>query len=331
MLDNLNETWTDGFLDNLLSGLIFGFSAVFIIKHKMTLGSLILLQNYMPKIFNIINIVSRTNFKFTKQLAEYDKLFEIISMPVEHNGSEEFKWNTDIQFRNVSFAYSEERGNILSKLNLHIKKGEWLGIVGATGTGKTTIFDLLLKLYNPDSGSIIIDNNENYEIYSIESIRKSITKISQEPFLFPGTIRDNLININEDISDQELNQVLKKVCLDQLIESLPSGLDTEIGENGIQLSGGEKQRLSLAQGLIRKSSILLLDEVTANIDMATEQIIKKVIKELVQKQGITVISISHRLSFLSDTDRIIYLKDGRIVEEGSYDKMSEQNYLFTFL
>lgn len=329
-IDNLNGSWTNDLIDNLFTGVIFATCAVLIIADHLTLGMLVLILNYMPRIFSVIKSISKANFDFRKQLAQYDKFFNLIVMEDEkdkNNEKNSFKFNSKIEFKNVSFAYTEERGNILNSLNITLHKNQWIGIIGNSGAGKTTIFDLLLKLYDNYEGEILVDGVDLKDI-NAEDLRKSITKVSQDMFLFPGTIRDNLLLINPRASEGELLEVIDKVGLSNFINNLPKRLDTNIGEDGIQLSGGEKQRLCLAQGLLRKSKILLLDEVTANVDNISENDIKNTIHALMKENDLTVITISHRLNFLDKTSKIFVVKKGQLVDEGSFHDLKNHNSLF---
>lgn len=292
-IDNLNGSWTNTFVDTLFTGIIFGGSAV--------------------------KTISNTNFNFKQQLAEYDKLFSIITMDDERSedtGKVSFKFNHKISLENVSFSYSDQRGEVLKNFNLDIYKNKWLGIVGKSGAGKTTFFDLILGLYKIQKGRILIDGIPIQEI-DINEIRKNITKVSQDTFLFPGTFKDNLLIVSPESTTSELDEVMDFVGLDEFIKSLPDGLDTYIGENGVQLSGGQKQRLGLAQGLLRKSKILLLDEVTSNVDTVSQDQIKKIIYDLLKQKDITVISISHRIEFLDLADEIAMIEDGSVKIAGT--------------
>ena len=196
-------------------------------------------------------------------------------------------------------------------MSIEFKKGIWTGIVGKSGSGKSTILDLIMKLYFVDDGMIYFDNTDINKINSFD-IRKKITKITQDIYLFPGTIESNLKLVNENITNEEIEKVIKFVCLDEYISSLPDGLKTDVGEAGKLMSGGEKQRLSLAMGLLRNNKILLLDEVTANLDSTTEKIISTNLKKLVDN-GYTIISISHKEEFLKYCDVIYTIEDGTVI------------------
>ncbi len=318
LYDNLTNIWVDNFSDTLFTGVTFGLTAYLIIIGKMTLGSLVVILNYTGRFLGVVKQFMHTNYNFKAQLGEYDKLFQILTMPVSRDGEHTpFSYRDTIRFSDVTFAYTEERGNILKSLDLTIYKNEWLGIVGASGAGKTTIFDLLLKFYAPQSGTVTIDNI-GIDAIDAQSLRSKIAKVSQDTFLFPGTIRDNLLLGNADATDGQLNDMLKKVKLDRFIDGLQDGLDTDIGENGLLLSGGERQKLGLAQGLLRNCEVILLDEVTANVDRDSEEEIRNVLRAIKQERDLTVVAISHRIDFLKDVDRIVVLENGSIREETTY-------------
>lgn len=313
-LDNLHGSWINGFSNSLFIGSIFLVSIFLIIKNELSIGVLVVILTYLPKIFSIISNTAGLNFSFKKQLAEFDKLFSIINMDDERkngNSHNKFEFNNEITFNNVVFSYSKERGNVLNGLNLKVKKSEWLGIVGKSGAGKSTIFDLLLRFYECDEGNIKIDNTDIKLIDKLQ-LREKIILVSQEPFLFSGTLGDNLRMSNKKVSDSDIIAIINEVGLKEFFEKLPHGLDTELGENGIQLSGGEKQRFSLAQGLLKEGEILLLDEVTANVDRKNEYEIKETINKLKKNRKLTIISISHKYEFLDYADTIVTVDNGTV-------------------
>lgn len=318
LFDNLSGIWINDFSDALFRGVSFGLSAFLIVLGRMTLGSLVAVLNYTGRFLEIAKQFMKTNYNFKEQLGEYDKLFDILTMDTPENSGRPFDFKDEIRFSDVTFAYNSERGNILKSLDLSIRPREWLGIVGASGSGKTTIFDLLLRFYEPQKGKVTVDG-ENLSGISEASLRSKIAKVSQDTFLFPGTIRENLMLAAPNATEDEMNGILQKVCLTGFLSKLPKGLDTDIGENGLLLSGGERQKLGLAQGLLRDCNIILLDEVTANIDRGSEEEIKNVILNLMEERDMTVISISHRIDFLKDADRIVVLENGRIKEETTYE------------
>ena len=315
MLDNLTGMWAGGFMSHLFNGLLFGIGVVLILRGQLTMGNLLILINYMPKAFAVINDITKINFDFKKQLAEFEPLFEIISMDtpeVIYETTDKLKIHEGIAFKHVSFSYpSNPEKEVLIDVNLSVPKGTWVGLVGTSGAGKSTIFNLLLRLYQWQKGEIEIDGC-NLSVISPRVLRNSITLVSQDAFMFPGTVRDNLQFVSDSATDEDMWRVLDSVGLKSKVKSLPKGLDSEIGEEGSLFSGGEVQRLSLAQGLLRGSEILLLDEVTANVDSGNEKEILKQLAKSVKEQGVTVISISHKASFNEFADCVYTLRDGVI-------------------
>lgn len=325
-LDNLNGAWADGLMSNLFTGVIFGLSAFFIINGDMTLGTMVIVLNYLPRIFAVVSAANNVNFDYKKQVAEFAPLFEVITMESMEDSEEpalqcfdKSSWQK-ICFSEVHFTYDHKKGEVLKGLTFSVPKGSWIGVIGQSGSGKSTIFDLLMGFIRADSGSITIGGKSINE-FSRKELRKNVTLVLQTPFLFPGTVRENLEFVRSDITDAEMLDALEYVGLKKRIIDTEAGLDTQVGENGVQLSGGEMQRLSLAQGLLRKSQILLLDEVTASVDSAMQHEIQNLLYRLVKEEGITIISISHRMEFLSKADQVLFLKEGQIVHQGSYQEV----------
>ena len=325
-LDNLNGSWTNVFVETLFTGVVFAVAAILIINGRFSLGQLILLLSYIPKVFTVIKQSINTNFNFKKDLAQYDKFFGILTMDDEKEICEDtdtLKFKKEIAFEDVRFSYDDERGDILKGVTLKVNKGTWVGLIGESGAGKTTVFDLLLKLYEGYSGCIKIDGMEIKDLSSA-ALRQSITLVSQDMFLFPGTVKENLLLVKPQATDDELITVVKKCGLEKFISKLPNGMDSDIGEDGIQISGGEKQRLCLARGLLRNSEILLLDEITANVDANSQDSIKAILRRLVDENQVTVLSVSHRIEFLSETDAIYRIADGT-AQKTHYGRLTFRN------
>lgn len=232
----------------------------------------------------------------------------------------------DFEFKNVSFGYNENL--ILKNLSFKIKTGSTTGIVGKSGSGKTTIFNLLCKLYNINDGEILIDGI-NIEELNEETIRGNITIISQNPYIFNMSIKDNLRLVKSNVSDEEIVEACKTACLDDFIESLPNKYDTIVGEAGINLSGGQRQRLAIARALIQNTKIILFDEATSALDNATQLKIQTAIDNL--KGNYTLIIIAHRLSTIINCDKIFILEDGKISATGSHKELLRDNKYYKTL
>ncbi len=222
----------------------------------------------------------------------------------------------NIEFKNVDFTYNDNQ--VLKKLNLKITKNKTVALVGKSGSGKTTIFNLLCKLYNVDDNSIFIDGIDINKLDK-DSIRGNITLINQNPYIFNMTIRENLILVKNDLTDEKMIEACKNAAIHDYITTLPEQYDTKLGEGGINLSGGQRQRLAIARALIQKTKIILFDEATSALDNETQSKIQKAINNIHSKY--TIIIIAHRLSTIIDSDEILFVDDGKIIAKGTHKEL----------
>ena len=309
--DNLTNLWITSFVNQLTLGISFAVAAGLVIEGQMTIGGIVIIISYLGVFYANAAKILTTNYEFKKQLAEFEPLKDLLGLAdAESSGTDEIQEISNLSFSNVSFSYTEERGQIFNDLNLNIDGGQWVGIIGESGAGKSTIFDLLLRFYEPQQGQVTL-NQTPLGRYTLKSLRQKMTLVSQGITLFPGTIEDNLRLAKADATAAELEDVLRQVELDTFIQSVPEGLQTEVGEEGSQISGGQKQRLSLAQGLLRQSPILLLDEVSSALDSETSAKIKTMIKHLQEKKQLTIIAVSHDRTFLDECDAIYRIQNGQ--------------------
>lgn len=283
-------------------------------------ATVLILYSYSNNVSNLVYIFG--------DLLDYTKDFNLSSERIYAIiNSEEFKKeqfgnkhlnkiNGDFEFKNVSFKYNDKE--ILNNLNFKIKANETVAFVGKSGAGKTTIFNLLCKMYNVNSGSITIDGININELDK-DSIRGNITIISQNPYIFNMSIRDNLKLVKENLTDEEMIEVCKIACLEEFINELPDKYDTIIGEGGVNLSGGQKQRLAIARALVQKTEIILFDEATSALDNETQEKIQQAIENM--KNEYTILIIAHRLSTIINADRILYLENGQIEAEGTHKEL----------
>ncbi|MBQ8869802.1 MAG: ATP-binding cassette domain-containing protein [Alphaproteobacteria bacterium] len=227
------------------------------------------------------------------------------------------KIKNEIEFKNVVFEYIKDCP-VLKNVNLKVKAGSNIAIVGNSGGGKTTLVNLLPRFYEVCKGQILIDGTDIRE-YSLKSLRDNIAVVFQDNFLFSGTIRDNILFGKPDATEKDINNVLKMVYLDDFVKGLENGLDTEIGERGTLLSGGQKQRLAIARALIKNAPIVILDEATSALDNKSEAVVQKAIENLMKNR--TVFVIAHRLSTVKNAEQIIVINDGQIVEQGTHEEL----------
>lgn len=310
-LDTLTGIWSSGFMTLLFSGITFGIGAILIFNNYLgfTLGVLVSIMSYVALYYGKINLILNTKVNKKKEDASFKEVMSYLDLKGEKEENAnlvDFDFKYHISFNNVNFSYNEEKV-ILKNLNMDIPYNKWTSIIGETGSGKSTLFDLLLKLYKVKENEIYVDDIDILKINAF-SIRENITKISQDIYLFPGTILDNMRLIKPDVSEKEINEVLDIACLTKFISSLSNGINTEIGEAGKLMSGGERQRLSIAMGLLRQNKFLLLDEVTANLDVDTTIKLERNLRKLLTK-GYTIVSISHDKNFLDVSDLIYEVKE----------------------
>ena len=230
-----------------------------------------------------------------------------------------------INFKDVSFKYIKENNQILNSINLEIPGGKMTALVGHSGAGKSTIMNLIPRFYDAELGDIKIDNQSVYDT-KIFSLRKNISLVSQDTTLFDDTIKNNILYANSNATDHEIREAAKYSFAYEFIEKLPNKYDTIIGENGIRLSGGEKQRLSIARAILKKSPIILLDEATSSLDADTESKIQKAISFLTK--GRTTIVIAHRLSTILNSDKIYVIDKGNVLDEGKHEDLLNSSSVY---
>ena len=314
-----------GFLQQLASQTVAPIGVVYIaailaLAFKTPFISFAALPAVLYLIYRIFTYVQQlqNNVQYMSELVPH--LERIIAYEESAGGNVEsekgilpFSFERELAFRNVSFSYEPER-EVLQGASFGIPKGSMVGIVGPSGAGKTTCVDLMLRLLEPSAGVIALDDIDSRTI-ALSAWRRRIAYVSQDLFLIQDTIRNNIRFYDETISDEEVWSAAKSAHIDAFIKKCPDGLDTMVGERGIQLSAGERQRIVIARALVRKPELLILDEATSSLDNESEAHIKRVIGEL--KGRVTIVAIAHRLSTIMDSDTLVVLSEGRVVETGS--------------
>lgn len=308
-----------------LEGIVFITCAFLIYKGSITIGFFVTMTYYIYRFTNLIDNINNFSQTYQKLIVSLQRVNEILENRLYEDeifGNEKInKVKGLIEFKNVSFSYPNE-DNIINNFNIKLEPNKKIAIVGKSGQGKSTLFNLITRVFDVKEGLITLDDI-NIKDLTEEELRKHISIIRQEPFIFNRTILENFKIINKDIELEDIRKYTKMSYLDDYIMSLPNGYDTVLGEGGVNLSGGQKQRLSIARTLAKNSEVILFDEATSALDNSSQDYIKKTIDNLIKDH--TVVIVAHRLSTIMDAD-IIYLVDkGKVVDSGTHNELLKTN------
>lgn len=319
------------FLNNLVLAIVLGFSAFEILSNRLSIGTLVAFLVYAPRVLSALQLLSRTHLSVSTVRVAAAKLDEHFALPLERSGggllptTPHSDKGTEVIFDNVSFRYGRGEAGV-SALSFTIHPGEFVGVVGPSGGGKSTIFDLLIGMYEPDNGRILL-NGADMQSLSLTAIRAGIGAVFQDTFLWNTSLIKNLAYPNDPSQvDTAVASAVHASQLDPFIAALPDGLQTTVGERGHTLSGGERQRIAIARAILRKPRLLLLDEATSALDPLTEANLRNSIESL--RQGRTTIVIAHRMTTIAQADRIIVIDKGKLIEQGSPKDLLETRGLY---
>ena len=300
-------------------------------KSMLSLASFLILYNYRSRVDSFLNSIVYLNDNIKDFNLISERVFEIIeddSFEKESFGDSKLeKFEGNIEFKNVNFSYDGEK-QVLNNLSFTIKPNEKIAFVGKSGSGKSTIFSLLCKLYNVDDGCIFLDGKD-INTLDESSIRDNMSLITQEPYIFNFSIKENLLLAKNDASDEEIENACKLACIHDFIMALPDKYDTKLGENGVLLSGGQKQRIAIARALLMKTELILFDEATSALDNETQEEISKAIDNL--KGEYTILIVAHRLSTVIGCDKIFVIDEGKIVDIGTHSELMENSEFYRHL
>ncbi|MCM8806855.1 MAG: ABC transporter ATP-binding protein/permease [Candidatus Omnitrophica bacterium] len=304
---------------------VLWFGAKMYINNQIKIGEVIAFVNYLMIILISLTMISNLFIFISRAIPSIERINEIFGIPEQKKEKKEkyssFLFKGEIEFKNVFFSYDGKLENsLLKNISFKIEKGETVGIIGATGSGKTTLLNLIVGLYQPTLGEIYI-SGKNIKDVDPEIIKKNIGFITQESLIFSGTIREIMKWANQEATDEEIIFALKISQIYDFIKTLPDGLDTYIGQKGINLSGGQKQRLTIARAIVKKPEILILDDCTSSIDFITE---KKIFEELRKKlKDITKVVVTSRIFTIINADKILVLENGEIAGIGTHFQLLE--------
>ena len=312
----------------MIAGLIF-YSGKLILKNEIDISSFFSFLAAMMLAYQPVRSLATLNMGINQGLAAAKRILPIIDMKneimeTENPNNLEIK-KGEIRFNKVRFKYNDDERDVLKSIDLTINGGEMTSVVGHSGAGKSTILNLIPRFYDSNSGDILIDDQSIYKS-KIFSLRSNISLVHQDTTLFDDTIKNNIAYAKLDASEDEIFEAAKLSFCDEFINKLPNKFDTIIGENGIRLSGGEKQRLSIARAMLKKSKIILLDEATSSLDAETESKIQEAIKFLTKNR--TTLVIAHRLSTIMNSNKIYVVDDGRIAAEGNHQKLLKSSEIY---
>ncbi len=308
---------------------ILFFGGNIIVDGDMLTGELTQFVTYVSQILMSLMMLSFLFMMFVISRASIQRIYEVLTEEVDivspENAIKKVS-NGSVSFKNVSFSYFKDMKNLaLEKINLDIKSGETVGIIGGTGSSKTTLVQLIPRLYDVTEGQVLVGGRDVRE-YDLDALRGEVAMVLQKNVLFTGTIKDNLKWGNENATDEEIIEACKQACAHDFITSFPDGYNQEMGQGGVNVSGGQKQRLCIARALLKKPKILILDDSTSAVDTSTDASIRKAFRE--NLGDVTTFIIAQRISSVQDADRIIVMDDGKITDIGTHSQLLETSKIY---
>lgn len=315
------------FIASIGVGFAFNFSSISVMKNIMTYGAFLSFLTYSFQIFEPFKMLAQIFADLKSAQASAERVFQILYEEDEIIEGLETDINFDgnIKFENVSFHYFDDDKLVLKDFNFEIKNGQSVAFIGSTGSGKSTIVNLICKFYDPTSGDIFLDGI-NYKNIDKTCLYNNLGYVLQQPQLFSISIKENIKFGNENATDEEIMEICNLLGIDEFISKLPNGIDTVIGESGYNISSGQKQLISFARALIKNPKLLILDEATSSIDTETEKFIQNKMKDILS--GKTSIIVAHRLSTIKHCDKIVLIEKGNILEQGTHTELLDKKGIY---
>lgn len=315
------------FIASIGVGFAFNFSSISVMKNIMTYGAFLSFLTYSFQIFEPFKMLAQIFTDLKSAQASAERVFQILYEDDEIIEQKETDLNFDgnIRFENVSFHYFDDDKLVLKDFNFEIKNGQSVAFIGSTGSGKSTIVNLICKFYDPTSGDIFLDGI-NYKNIDKTCLYNNLGYVLQQPQLFSISIKENIKFGNENATDEEIMEICNLLGIDEFISKLPDGIDTVIGESGYNISSGQKQLISFARALIKNPKLLILDEATSSIDTETEKFIQNKMKDILS--GKTSIIVAHRLSTIKHCDKIVLIEKGNILEQGTHTELLDKKGIY---
>ncbi|MCI5537201.1 MAG: ABC transporter ATP-binding protein [Oscillospiraceae bacterium] len=319
----------EGFFDGLLYITVVTAGALFIIKGSITAPDLVVYLMYVSTLISTVKRIVEFMDQFNRGMTGIERFYEIMDeepeITDEKNAVEMKDVRGDIEFKDVTFSYKTGNGDVLSHISLKISAGQNIALVGPSGGGKTTLCSLIPRFYEPVGGEITVDG-VNIKNYTLTSLREHIGVVQQDVYIFSGTVRDNIAYGKTDASDEEIIKASVYAGADEFIRSMPDGYDTYVGERGVKLSGGQKQKLSIARAFLKNPPILILDEATSALDNESERAVQLSLEGL--SKGRTTLTIAHRLTTVKNADKILVITPDGIAESGTHEELLNKNGIY---